>query len=205
MRTSIEIWRTTVEMIASVRGRLGAIEDSAVIVQVGGIGIRVHVPKSLIARCGPIGSMLSLHTHLHVRQDDLTLYGCATEDELRLFELLLSVSGIGPKVGLALLSTLSADDIRAAVAGERADVLSQVPGIGTKTAKKVIFELKDKVEGPADLLVRPEITEQDSDVIAALTALGYSVVEAQTAVQQVPAEVLGVEERLRAALTYLGT
>jgi Holliday junction DNA helicase RuvA len=193
-------------MIANIEGHLGAIEKNAVIIQVGGIGMRVYVPGTFIANCGPIGSTVSVHTHLHVREDELALYGCATEDELRLFELLLSVSGVGPRVGLALLSALSPDDVRIAIAGEQAEVLARVPGIGSKTAKKIIFDLKDKVRVPEDVvLVRPQITEEDSEAIAALTALGYSVVEAQTALQHVPVSVHGVEERLRAALVYLGS
>jgi Holliday junction DNA helicase RuvA len=141
-----------------------------------------------------------------VREDDLSLYGCATEQELHLFELLLSVSGIGPKVALGLLSSLSIDEIRGAIATEQSAVLSSVPGIGPKTAKKVILELKDKVQfgGEVPALQGP-IVEADTEVIAALTSLGYSVIEAQTALQHVPATVQDVEERLRAALAYLGS
>jgi Holliday junction DNA helicase RuvA len=192
-------------MIANIEGRLSAIEKRAVIVQVGGIGLRVHVPEPLAAQCGKIGSTISLHTHLYVREDELTLYGCATEDDLRLFELLLSVSGIGPKAALSMLSALSADEIRNAIATEQANILSSVPGIGAKTAKKVILDLKDKVQvaGEVSLPTSP-ITETDAEVIAALTTLGYSVIEAQTALQHVPADVQDIEERLRAALTYLG-
>jgi len=193
-------------MIASIEGRLHAIEKRAIVVQVSGIGLRVHVPDSFTAQCGPIGGRVSLHTHLHVREDELTLYGCATEDELRLFELLLSVSGIGPKVALALLSTLSADEIRNAIATEQSNMLSRVPGIGAKTAKKIIFDLKDKIQVTGVVAVpQPQITEVDSEVIAALTGLGYSVVEAQTALQHVPADVQDIEERLRSALAYLGS
>jgi Holliday junction DNA helicase RuvA len=192
-------------MIANVEGRLSAVEKRSVIVQVGGIGLRIHVPGTLAAQCGPVGSTISLHTHLHVREDELTLYGCATEDDLRLFELLLTVSGIGPKAGLAMLSALSADEIRSAIVTEQATVLSSVPGIGSKTAKKIIFDLKDKVQAPGDVVLPTSpITEMDGEVIAALTSLGYSVVEAQTALQHVPADVQDIEGRLRAALTYLG-
>ena len=192
-------------MIANIEGRLSAIEQKAVIVQVAGIGFRVHVPHSLIAQCGPIGSPVSLYTHLHVREDQLTLYGCATESELRLFELLLSVTGVGPRVSLALLSTLSDEEVRLAIASEQASVLARVPGIGTKTARKIIFDLKDKIQVAAGVtLIQREIMEEDEQVIAALTGLGYSVVEAQTALQYVPATVRGVEERLRAALATFG-
>lgn len=192
-------------MIASVEGHLRAVEKSAIIVEVNGVGFRVHVPDTVISQCGPVGGTVSLYTHLHVREDELSLYGCATEDELRLFELLLSVSGVGPKVALAMLSVLSADQVRAAIAGEQASALSRVPGIGTKTAKKIILDLKDKVQAPSDVpVVESEITEDDAEVIAALTTLGYSVIEAQIALQHVPANIHGVEARLLAALAYFG-
>ena len=193
-------------MIATIEGRLGAIEKNAVIVQVGGLGFRVYVPATFLERCGPVGSPVSLYTHLHVREDELALYGCATEDELRMFELLLGVSGVGPRIGLTILSTLPLDHLRTAIASEQASTLSQVPGIGTKTAQKIILDLKDKVEavvGVSPLVT--EIAQEDVEVIAALTALGYSVVEAQTALQHVPASVRGVEERLRAALAYFSS
>ena len=106
-------------------------------------------------------STLVLYTHLHVREDELSLYGCASEDEVQLFKQLLSVSGVGPKVGLAMLSRLSADDIRVAIVSEQADVLSSVPGIGARTAKKVILDLKDKVKVPDEpghgVAFRPEL------------------------------------------------
>jgi Holliday junction DNA helicase RuvA len=195
-------------MIASLRGRLAAVEKDAVVVEVGGVGFRVYVPQRLLSECGPLGSTLALHTHLHVREAELALYGCASDDDLGLFELLLGVSGVGPKVGLALLSTLSADEVRAAIATEQDKVLSQVPGIGSKTAKKIILDLKDKVQAPEDLVIQPEgfaeLAAEDEEVLGALTMLGYSVVEAQTALQHVPADVRGVEERLRAALAYFG-
>ena len=193
-------------MIASIEGTLRAIGKGSVVVEVGGIGLRIHVPDTFLDQCGPVSSTVSLRTHLHVREDELTLYGCATEDELGLFELLLTVSGIGPRVALAVLSSLSPDQIRHAIATEQGSLLSSVPGIGAKTAEKIIFNLKDKVRAPA---VEPvpilQISDVDSEVIAALTGLGYSVVEAQSALQHVPVDVDQVEDRLRAALAYLGS
>lgn len=194
------------DVIAHIEGRLHATEKRAVIIRVGGLGLRVHVPDTFLARCGPVGSTILLHTYLHVREDELTLYGCATKDELQLFEQLLGVSGIGPKVALSLLSTLSADRIRQAIATEQVSALSSVPGIGTKTAQKIILDLKDKVTALVDLsLPPPAIVEADAEVIAALTTLGYSVIEAQSALQHVSPSVEDIEERLRAALAYLGS
>jgi Holliday junction DNA helicase RuvA len=204
-------------VIASIKGRLSAVEKNAVIIEVGGIGLRVHVPERFAAQCGSRGSLalsstLILHTHLHVREDELTLYGCETEDDIQLFKQLLSVSGVGPKVGMGMLSALSADEIRVAIASEKADVLSSVPGIGARTAQKIILDLKDKVSIPAELAASlgrdrdmAPFMREDEEVIGALTTLGYSVVEAQTALQSVPPDVRGIEDRLRAALAYLGT
>lgn len=193
-------------MIASVEGRLSAIEKRAIVVRVGGIGLRIYVPDSFCARCGPVGSTVSLHTHLHLREDEISLYGCDTEDELRLFEQLLGVSGVGPRLAMSLLSTLSADAIRNAIVTEQSSILSSVPGVGTKIAKKLIFDLKDKIQFAGVVApTMPQHIDQDSEVMAALTTLGYSVVEAQTALQHVPPDVTDVEDRLRAALAYLGS
>lgn len=191
-------------MIASIEGRLAGIEHDAVIIQVGGVGLRVRVPATFLAQCGAVGSSVSLYTYLHVRESELTLYGCARQDELQTFKLLLGVSGVGPKAGLAMLSNLSLERLHAAIANEQTNILTQVPGIGTKTAQKIILDLKDQLRGFSDIAPVSAITAQDAEVIAALVSLGYSVVEAQTALQGVPLTVHGVEERLRAALSYLG-
>ena len=145
---------------------------------------------------------MELFTHLRVRENDLALYGCGSEDELALFELLLSVSGVGPKVALAMLSTMPSDSLRLAIAQGNAEVLTRVPGIGPKMAKKIIFHLKDKVEVEFAPEVVPLLTEADAEVIAALTSLGYSVVEAQAALQSLPDEEMEIEERVRLALAY---
>ncbi len=193
-------------MIASIEGHLVAVEKDAVIVQVGGIGLRVFVPGTFLEGCGAAGSPVSLHTHLHVRENEIALYGCGSEQELHMFKLLLGVSGIGPKAGLAILSHLSLDNLQGAIANEQTSALSQVPGIGNKTAQKIILDLKDKVKALGGVSpIIAAITQEDAEVIAALTALGYSIVEAQTALQHVPGNVRGTEERLRAALNYLGT
>lgn len=189
-------------MIASLEGVVAAIGDNYVIVTVGGVGLRVYVLENVIHGLGGVGDHIRLYTHLHVRENDLTLYGCSTQDELEIFRLLLGVSGIGPKIALAVLSTLSPQSLRAAVAQEQADVLARAPGLGLKTARRVIFQLKDKM-APEGAGAAPALTDQDAEVIAALTALGYSIVEAQTALQSLPRDAaLSLEERIRAALAY---
>jgi Holliday junction DNA helicase RuvA len=190
-------------MIASVRGILAAVADDSLVIQVGGIGFRVLVPKALLERMARPGQEVTLYTHLHVRENELTLYGCETEDELALFRLLQTVSGIGPKVALNILSSLPPDRFRAAIAQEDVTVLARVPGIGPKTAKKLVFDLKDKVRAdvpPGGLA--PAMAETDADLIAALTGLGYNVAEIQEALRHLPAEPLPLEERVRLALAY---
>jgi Holliday junction DNA helicase RuvA len=193
-------------MIASLNGTVTATGNGFVVLQVGGLGFRVFVPQVLLDGGIDLGGEIELFTHLHVRENELTLYGCATEEELALFRLLLGVSGIGPKVALAILSFLPPDHLRTAIAQEDVTTLARVPGIGPKTAKKLVFDLKDKVDAegsPGE--ARPVLTEADADLIAALTGLGYSVAEAQAAIRALPREPLPLEERVRLSLTYFGS
>ena len=191
-------------MIRLVRGIVVGQTKDALIIEMGGdgggIGLKVLTPFPTVAQSA-IGSELYLHTYLQVREDALTLFGFLTEDELSIFELLLGVSGVGPKVALSTLSTLSPDAIRLALANEEAGVIARTPGIGKRTAQKIVLELKDKVKAPdSDLAALASISDVDGEVIEALIALGYSVVEAQRAVQGLPADAATVEERLRLAL-----
>lgn len=190
-------------MIASLHGTLSSVDRDAVVVQVGGVGFRVFVPKSYLDRLGRPGQEVMLYTHLHVRENELALYGCGTEEEIGLFHLLLGVTGIGPKVALAILSSLPPDPLRAAIAQEDVALLARVPGIGPKTARKLVFDLKDKVG--TDLAMGeppPTLSEEDVDLIAALTGLGYSVAEAQAALAALPRDPMPLEERMRLALAY---
>jgi Holliday junction DNA helicase RuvA len=189
-------------VIASVEGRVAFIGDRHIIVTVGGVGLRVNVADNVLQQLNGPGSPIRLFTHLHVRENELALYGCSTREELELFDLLLSVSGIGPKLALSMLSSLSPDRLRTAIIQEQTGVLAQVSGVGPKTARRLIFQLKDKL-GAGALEPVTSLSEQDTEVIAALTALGYSIVEAQTALQSLPRdEGLSVEERIRLALAY---
>jgi Holliday junction DNA helicase RuvA len=190
-------------MIASVRGSVLQTGESWVIIDLGGLGIKVSVPVPLAARART-GQALALFTHLQVREDALALFGFETPDQLGFFELLLGITGIGPKVALSLLSHFSTDALRQAVVRGAPDRLSGIPGVGKKTAEKIIFHLKDKLAGEASA-GGPGWSESDTEVIAALTSLGYSIVEAQTALQRVPADApADAESRLRLALQGLG-
>jgi Holliday junction DNA helicase RuvA len=189
-------------MIATLRGEITQIEDNALILEVGGVGLRVFVPAPLRTRMKN-GESLLLYTHLVVREDALTLYGFESQADRELFNLLLGVDGVGPKVALSVLSSMSLDAVQRAVFAEEADVLSRVPGVGKKTAQKMALHLKDKLK-PTDALARvASMSDTDGEVLAALTALGYSVIEAQTAIQAIPKDTSDdVEERLRVALGY---
>lgn len=186
-------------MIASVEGRIAARTSDALIVNVGGVGLRVLCPQPTLAAVR-VGEPILLHTHLVVREDDLTLVGFATSEELMLFEHLMRVQGVGPRLALAVLSAMAPDSLRLAISQEQPEILARVPGIGRKTAQKIVLELRDKVGVPELAEGLAALTEADAAVIDALTTLGYSVVEAQRAVQGVPRDVTDVEERLRQAL-----
>lgn len=191
-------------MIASLEGSVLARQTDSLVIGLGGLGVRVYVAADLLASVRP-GDQVFLHTYLHVREQELALYGFAGEQDMALFQLLLGVSGIGPKSALAVLSNMPADALRLAISQEQPGVLARLPGIGKKTAEKIVLELKDKVgtpEGAPPELA--ELSEADAEVIDALTALGYSIVEAQRAVQALPREVRDVEERLRLALAGFG-
>jgi Holliday junction DNA helicase RuvA len=189
-------------MIARLSGTIWSVGQDQVTVRVGGIGLQVHVPTNVLAQLDGAGQPVDFFTHLHVRENELTLYGFLTEDEMALFRLLLSVSGVGPKVALAMLGAVSPEALRQAVVQEEPALLSRVPGIGPKTAKAIIFHLKDKII-PAGMAAAPLLSDADAEVIAALTALGFSLVEAQTALQSLPRdEELPVEVRVRRALAY---
>jgi len=191
-------------MIATLRGEISQIEDNALVVEVGGVGLRVFVPAPVRGRA-KVGETIFLFTHLIVREDALTLYGFESQADRELFNMLLGVDGVGPKVALSVLSTLTLDAVQHAVFAEEADILSRVPGVGKKTAQKIALHLKDKLK-PMDALARvAAMSDVDSEVLAALTSLGYSVVEAQAAIQSLPKDApQDTGERLRLALGYFG-
>ena len=191
-------------MIGSLRGEIIEKDEAGLLIEVGGVGFYVLAPTTLLDVM-EVGIKTQIFTHLHVREQELTLFGFPDKEELELFRTLLKVQGIGPKVALAILSHLPAETLRQAVAREEAALLARVPGIGPKKAKQIVFQLKDKV-GLEDIFVTTtSIGEGDSEVIAALTTLGYSVVEAQAALQQLPKEAKeeSVEEKIRLALSSM--
>ena len=189
-------------MIATLRGEIVQLEDNALIVEVGGVGLRVFVPAPLRGR-KKAGEGIVLYTYLVVREDALNLYGFEGQAERDLFALLLGVNGVGPRVSLSVLSTLTLEAVQRAVLSEQSEILARVPGVGKKTAQKIVLHLHDRLKPVDGLEKLAALSDRDGEVLAALTSLGYSVIEAQTAIQSLPAVgPESVEERLRLALQF---
>jgi len=194
-------------MIASLRGTVLHIDPpNLLIVEVGGVGFKVSVPATVFDDLDGVGRPIFLHTYLIVREDALSLYGFSSEEQRVLFELLLTVQGVGPRLALAVLSSLSIDVLRHAVGSDQPEVLDRVPGVGRKTAEKIVFALKDKLGSEYAVPARGGAADLDTEVMGALTTLGYSVVEAQAAVQNIPkGQGETVEDKIRLALQYFST
>ena len=193
-------------MIAGLHGRLESLGSEWAIVNVGGIAFQVYMPTSTLSTLGAIGEEVHLHTHLHLREDNAALYGFASPDELGLFQILIGVSGLGPKLALTMLSTMSAEKLTMAIATGSTDLLGVIPGIGKKTANRIILELKDKIGAVWITTPATQLAEENTDVVAALTGLGYSVSEANRAVATLPpSSDLSIEEKIKLALQYFGS
>lgn len=184
--------------IARLRGTVLERGPDWLIVDVGGVGFQVHAPAPTLARARA-GETVTLHTHLVVREDDITLYGFASADEQRLFQSLLAVSGVGPKAALSLLSTMSADELSYAIASGNAAALARAPGVGQKLASRIVLELRGKLVAAAPTALPGD----ESEIVSALMGLGYSQAEALEAVAKadLPPEA-PVEEKVRLALRY---
>lgn len=188
-------------MIASISGKVIQLTKETVIIDINGLGIEVFVPKPLLSET-EAGDLLYLYTYMLVREDNISLYGFASLEEKQLFLQFLAVGGIGPKLSLSILSSLSIDNIRSAILSEKPDYFSRVPGVGKKTAQKIIIQMQGKLPDSEGFAIR-NITDVDDAVVDALISLGYSVVEAQTALQTIPKDTPDdVETKLRVALQY---
>lgn len=190
-------------MIASLHGIVEYIGEESLVVRVGGIGLEVWVTTGVINKLAELGREISLATHLIVREDGLTLYGFSSEEEKTIFELMMTVPGVGPRIALAALNTLSPEMMANAIQRDEPEVIARIPGVGKKTAQKIVFELKGRLipsEMPAGLAA---VSKLDTEVIDALTAMGFSIVEAQAALQSIPRDAPEeLEERVRLALSY---
>lgn len=200
-------------MISYIKGELVELTENAIVLDHDGMGFLIMMPASILVKLPAIGSELKVHTYLYVKEDALDLYGFLTKDDLKVFRLLITVSGIGPKGALAILSTMSPDDLRFAVLAGDSKTISKAPGIGSKTAQKLIIELKDKLkiedvlDGGADGGYEPQSDMGDTaavEAVMALTALGYSSADATRAVRQVDGGAdMDSEALLKAALKKL--
>jgi Holliday junction DNA helicase RuvA len=193
-------------MIAGLRGTVFGRESDSILVDVGGVIYRVGTSTTTLAESGDQDSPILLFTKLVVREDQLALYGFMSEEELTLFELVTGVTGIGPRIGCAVLSTFTSEVLHQALESEDINLLSTVPGIGRKTAARMIVELRGKLPAlDADLASMSQASPIEREAAQALQALGYSTVEAHTALAGLPKDAaMTVEERVVAALKSLG-
>ncbi len=196
-------------MISYIRGELAAVETEKVIVDVGGVGYGIYMPGQAMGLLPQPGNEVKIHTYLNVREDAMQLFGFLTRDDLEVFKLVIGVSGIGPKGGLSILSQLTPDDLRFAVLSGDVKAISAAPGIGKKTAEKLIIELKDKLN-IEDVLTHAADSSAaavpvnnggiQSEAVQALVALGYGSTESLRAVKQVELDNATVEDVLKEAL-----
>lgn len=194
-------------MIAQVEGNVIGIEDKAAIVMLGGVGLRISATPETLANLRSAmerGEPARLYTHLAVREDALDLYGFLSTEERALFELIIGISGIGPKKALAILGAAPALTLKRAIISNDASYLTKVSGIGKKIADKIVLELKDKIMSLGGELEDGGVMHEDKDALAALVALGYAQQEAREALKNLPAEVTGLNNRIKEALKQIG-
>jgi len=191
------------DMLYSISGKLASKNEGFAVVDAAGLGLKVFTNSHTLEKLPKSGSEVKFFSHLHVREDALELYGFLTGEELRLFELLISVSGVGPKSAIAILNVADLKDLSAAIKENRPDLLTRASGIGRKTAERIVLELRGKVEAPlAGMTVQK--MESDADLVETLVGLGYRREEAKSALARVDEKTTDLEERLKAALKILG-
>ena len=201
-------------MYSYIRGELAEINSDHIVVDVSVIGYQIFIPGQSMNYLPCMGEEIKVHTYLYIREDAMVLYGFLSKEDLEVFKLLITVSGIGPKGGLAILSTLSADDLRFAILSGDSKAISKAPGIGAKTAQRVILDLKDKIsfeeafesklEKTTDAPVQSLNNSNKNDAVLALNALGYSSTESLKAVSKVEITAdMDVEDILKAALKHM--
>ena len=199
-------------MFAYIKGSLEVKTTGYIVVETGGIGYKIFMSETAIERLGEIGSIVKIHTYMKVREDDISLFGFNTNEELRMFELLLSVSGIGAKSAISILSNITPSSFALAVISNDINTLKKLPGIGVKSAQRVILELKDKLkteeavnknEPLAEFKMAIQEDDKVSEAISALQVLGYSRKEIDTAMEKIDTNELSVEDIIRKGLNNL--
>lgn len=193
-------------MFSYIKGELVSVSNDSIVIENNGIGFHIFIPASILSALPPVGSDIKIHTYFLVKEDAMQLYGFLAKDDLNVFQLLLTVSGIGPKGALAILSTITPDNLRFAVLAGDAKTISKAPGIGNKTAQRLIIELKDKLsiedvfQPEEEGITLPKNDDKRNEAVQALVALGYYQSESFKAVNKVYSEDLSVEEILKLAL-----
>ena len=192
-------------MISSIEGQVIKINTDCLVIKIGGVGLQVFVPAHIKGKI-QVGKHIQLFTYLSVREDNLSLYGFYTAEEREFFQLLMGVNGIGPKLALSGISTLNPETIRRAVLSEQAEIFIRIPGVGKKTAQRILLHLTGKISPVEGIESMSALDDQDTEIIEALVSLGYSVVEAQSALQTIPQDSPNdIETRIRLALQYFST
>lgn len=189
-------------MIAYLKGKILAVSANSLVIDTGGVGYKIFVPGH-IALHTKEGSEAAFFVHTHVREDQISLYGFADVGECELFELLISVSGVGPKVALSIMSGVSTDHVRSAISGGESVVFTKVSGVGRKTAERIIIELREKIGQTSAGAVNAASSREFSESLDALVALGYSQQEARNALRRVSRDLTSSSEVIRAALKIL--
>lgn len=196
-------------MFAYIKGSLEVKSINYVVVENNGIGYKIYMSSKSIGTIGNIGEQVKVHIHYHVREDDISLYGFNSEEELRMFEILINVSGVGVKSALTMLSDITPSSFALAVINDDVTRLTKVPGVGKKTAQRLILELKDKLKSEDITSEEIEVEEKknnniNNDAVVALQVLGYSKKEAETVLEKIDTNGLSIEETIKQALKYLG-
>ncbi|MGN1270915.1 MAG: Holliday junction branch migration protein RuvA [Clostridia bacterium] len=196
-------------MFAYIKGNLEQKSNNYVVIDVGGVGYKIFMATNSIEKLGEIGEIVKVYTHYYVREDNISLYGFNTNEELRMFELLLQVSGIGAKSAIAMLSEISPSSFALAIISDDISKLVKIPGIGKKTAARIVLELKDKLKTEETITKNKEIKlsisneEETSEAVAALQVLGYTKREIEKALEKVDTKNLQLEEIIKEGLKYL--
>lgn len=199
-------------MFAYIKGSLEEKMSNYIVVETAGIGYKIFMSKTAIGRAGEIGETVKVYTHYHVREDDISLYGFLSNEELKMFELLISVSGVGAKSAIAMLSNISTSDFAVSIINNDITKLTKVPGIGKKTAQRIVLELKDKLKAEKELMqsesIESEVIIESNDdideAISALQILGYNRKEIEKAFKKFDYKEMTVEDIIRNGLKYLG-
>lgn len=197
-------------MISYIRGKLEIKNIDNIIVEVGGIGYKIYMAGTSLNEIGEIGSIIKVYTFMRVREDDVSLYGFNTNEELKMFEQLLGVSGVGAKVALTILANISPSSFALAIISEDVNTLKRLPGIGAKSAQRMILELKDKMKTQdaieIDNMTLKNVVKDDKkkDAIEALQVLGYAKKDIEVAISNLDTQDMSVEEIIKTGLKFLG-